>query len=429
MDITSRENKIVWGIFIASLLLWLRYEFDWNSWFSRKELYNLTGVMAMIPMGIVMLLALRLRIFENLFHGLDKIYYVHKWLGIFSIVFVILHYGVKVGKGFIKQYLGNASVPSDKFALLQSFSGSAKDIGEILVFLFIAMLIITLLKKIPYQLWRHIHRFISVMFVGAAFHTLVLMPARYWHEPVGIALLVLSIAGTCAAIYALLGLIGKHNQYRSKIVEIEHQGDITLVTCQIQGNWHHKAGQYAFLKHQGSGESHPFTIASNDMKDGNVRFAIKALGDYTRKIQTAWHVGDDVRVEGPYARFFYSSSRKENQIWIGAGVGITPFIAWLEALQTEKVKGKVSLYYCVRSEEECLKPEYLYQLTNESDVSLTIYCDERGESLQINSLPFDKDTEVFFCGPTKFAAAIQKSMHQQNLSVPKHFHREYFDML
>lgn len=431
-----REKRIVWGIFLFSFLLWfldvaLRYPFDYSSWLSRKEMYNLTGVLAVIPMGIIMILSLRPRCLERAFNGLDKMYYVHKWLGIISIIFVFLHYAVKLGKGFFRalhQFIGQAQVEGDKFLPLKSFRDSAETIGEVLVYLFAIMLILTLLHKLPYRFWKYIHKLITILFVGVVFHTLVLMPARYWGEPIGIVIIILSFMGIIAGIIAIFGLIGKHRQFESTIVDVEHQDDITLVTCSMSPKWHHKAGQYAFLRHQGTRESHPFTIASNDINNGQVRFAIKALGHYTNQIQTQWKIGDAVRVEGPYGRFFFDQAHGTSQIWIAGGVGITPFIAWLESLQGTKVLQPVTLYYCVKQEGECLVPIYLAQLAESCGVTLHIYCSDTDGFLKVHDLPLTTETDVFFCGPSGFAKSIEKAMKSKGISVSKHFHREYFDM-
>lgn len=429
-----REKKIIWGVFIFSFFIWLldvylRYPNDWQAWISRKELINLTGVLAFIPMGCIMILAFRPAFLDKIFNGLDKMYYMHKWLGIWSIIFVALHYGIKLAKGFWAWLaLNSAKVGSDKFALLQEYRGFAKTTGELFVYIFIAMLIITLLSPIPYRIWRYIHKAISVLFVGSAFHAIVLMPARYWQEPVGIAIILLSTIGTIIAMLAFFGLIGKYKEFKSEIIAIEHHNDVTIVICKIKGKWKHKAGQYAFLQHQSSHESHPFTIASNDDGTDTVRFAIKALGHYTKMIQNTWKIGDIVKIEGPYGNFLYENNPKAQQIWIAGGVGITPFIAWLESLQDEPIKEKTHLYYCVNNQSECLDAEYLTALANKAGVEFTIIDSSIQGFLNPKSLEINENTSVFFCGPEGFSKAIQKEIRQKGLSVAKHFHAEYFNM-
>lgn len=431
----SREKKIVWAVFIVATLLWaldvaFRYNSTaWTVWAWRREAILLTGILAIIPMGVVMILSLRPRFLEPLFHGLDKMYYAHKWLGIFSIVFVALHYGVKLGKSLLTPFFPKeGSVAKNNFVPLDFLRGDAKTTGEVLFYAFVAMLVITLFKRIPYRTWKPIHRLISLMFIASVFHTVVLMPARYWLEPIGLVTLLLCAVGLYAAVIALTGNIGKRRQFRARITRLEFQQDVTLATCQIEGQWHHRAGQYAFIRHQNTREAHPFTIASHDNGSHEVRFAIKALGHYTRRIQSEWKVGDSVRIEGPYGQFFFDETSLKKHIWIAGGVGITPFIAWLESLSERPVEQAITLYYCVNQANECLVPDYLKRLCDQHGVTFHMHCSSTDGYLKPNDLALDADTAVFFCGPANFAAAIEQEIRQHGLSPSKHFHREFFDM-
>ncbi len=431
----SREKTVVWGVFIFSLLLWgldvlMRYQgSDWGVWLFRKEMINLTGIICLVSMGVIMLLALRPTFLEGFFQGLDKIYYVHKWLGIFSIVGVALHYGAKLSKTVLRPFFERGPKLKDlRIEWMEDYRGLAKDIGEVLFYLFMIMLVITLLHKIPYRIWRVIHKLTSLLFLAVVFHTIILSPARYWTEPVGIVFIIFMVIGTYAALISLLGMIGKKRRFSAKVTELKKEADMTIVTCKMDSKWQHEAGQYAFIQHEGSNEKHPFTIASVVHRDHEIRFVIKALGHYTRRIQEEWQIGDRLKIEGPYGRFLFQNSTLPKQIWIAGGVGITPFIAWLESLQGKKLAQEVTLYYCVNREEECLVPEYLEKLAKESGIHLRIHCSDHEGYLKPEALPLDRETSVWFCGPAGFAGKIQQAIQAKGLSLSEHFHREYFNM-
>lgn len=55
------------------------------------------------------------------------------------------------------------------------------------------------------------------------------------------------------------------------------------------------------------------------------------LGDYTGGLASRLKVGDAVKVEGPWGRFDFSGDAPR-QVWIGGGVGVTPFIARMQHL-------------------------------------------------------------------------------------------------
>ena len=104
------------------------------------------------------------------------------------------------------------------------------------------------------------------------------------------------------------------------------------IDVQPEGGWRgHQAGQFAFLRFDKSEGAHPFTISSDWAGDGHLRFLINALGAHTRDLFERLKVGDAVRVEGPYGRFTFEGS-SPRQIWIGGGIGVTPFMARLQAL-------------------------------------------------------------------------------------------------
>lgn len=438
LKIMSREKKIIWGVLLVSLFLWamdavfVYSASDWGVWLWRKELINLTGVMILISMGLIMLLAIRPKFLEKFFHGLDKTYYVHKWLGIIAILSVILHYGIKLSKGMLQTFFEKGpKVPSSKLMMLEDYRDFAKDLGEIYFYLFVAMLAITLIHRIPYRIWRVIHKVMPILFLGAIFHGIVLAPARYWQEPVGIVFIIMIAFGGYASIVSLFGLIGKQRQFTATIVKMKQEEDISVVTCQLNQDWKHQAGQYAFVQHEGSKEKHPFTIASVVNQNQEIRFAIKALGHYTRKIPKEWKAGDKITIEGPYGEFLFKNSplaSSQKQIWIAGGVGITPFVAWLESLEGQQLSQDITLYYCVNHLEECLVPEYLAKLAESSGITLKIHCSNQEGYLNPESLTLDKDTSVWFCGPSAFAKKIEKTMRKKGLSVPKQFHREYFNM-
>lgn len=430
-----REKAVVLGVFLLSFLLWgldvgIRYSStDWSVWLWRKELINLTGVLALIPMGFIMLLALRPKFLEPFFNGMDKIYYIHKWVGIWAIVAALLHYGIKLSKSFLRPFFERGpKIKAETIAWLDDYRSLAKDVGEILFYLFAIMLVVTLLKKIPYRFWRKIHKLMGLFFLAVVFHTIVLAPARYWTEPVGIAFIIVMAIGVYAAIVSLFGQIGRGKRYEAKIKSLDFSANSAIVDCEMPAHWTHVSGQYAFVQHPTYKERHPFTIASSVHDDQTIRFAIKELGHYTRKISSRWKVGDTLNIEGPYGRFSYETSLFPKQIWIAGGVGITPFIAWLESLQCKDTKYAITLYYLVKNQDEALMVDYLVALAERAGVTLYVhYSDEKGH-LDFKKLPFDAETSVWFCGPTGIAKAIRSILKSQNLSPSKYFHCEYFEM-
>ena len=69
-------------------------------------------------------------------------------------------------------------------------------------------------------------------------------------------------------------------------------------------------------------------ISAWDPKNPMVQFITKALGDHTSTLHERLKPGMPVTVEGPYGCFTFDDT-PPRQIWVGGGIGITPFIARL----------------------------------------------------------------------------------------------------
>jgi predicted ferric reductase len=97
--------------------------------------------------------------------------------------------------------------------------------------------------------------------------------------------------------------------------------------------------QFAYLVVRKSGitpEPHPYSIACGYNLEGRIKFGIRKAGDHTRSLD-ALEKGDRISVYGPYGRF---SERflfeRRNCVFIGAGIGITPFLGmWHVAAHSE----------------------------------------------------------------------------------------------
>ena len=88
-----------------------------------------------------------------------------------------------------------------------------------------------------------------------------------------------------------------------------------------------------------------------------------------------------------------------------------------------------TLYYCVKNAQEGVFAKQLQTLVAAlPSITLKLhYSDELGHLCAENALPQSTDSHVWFCGPQKFADALQQGM--QKLGCPSgNFHKEYFQM-
>lgn len=421
-----------WGLATATpspaSLPWLAYE---------QGLY-LSGLLAIALMSLTMMLATRPAWLERPLGGLDRIYRTHKWAGILAVSFAAVHWLVEMGDDVVKAIAGRGGRPAE-----EQFSGwikgmrhAAEDVGEWAIYVVIAMIAITLWRRFPYRFWRYLHRVMPALYLLLVFHTVWLAPVDWWTQPVGLLLGLLLVGGSIAAGLSLSGLIGRNRLSTGTIVAIHRPSpDVTEVVCDLGSGWRgHRAGQFAFVTFETHEGHHPFTLASADQGDGRVTFLIKALGDYTRHLADRLTVGQPVSVEGPYGRFDFTRSRSgTRQIWVAGGIGVTPFLAWLESLRGQPDHTPdVDLHYCTRNADTDAVLARLRALNVElPSIRLHVHDDSKGQRLTATHLAseqgHDRRTDIWFCGPAGLGTALRDGL-RNSWHGKLRFHQEAFEM-
>lgn len=109
----------------------------------------------------------------------------------------------------------------------------------------------------------------------------------------------------------------------------------------------HRAGQFVELHLPASGERpHPFSIASAPGA-ATVQVAIQATGAGTRRIVEGTRVGDRVRLSGVRGTHRHDDAGPR-QVWVAAGIGITPFVSWVRAQGADNPGRRVDLIWSHR---------------------------------------------------------------------------------
>jgi len=406
-------------------------------WIAYREGLNLTGLLTISLMSLAMVLATRPAWLERPLGGLDRIYRLHKWSGILAGTFAMLHWLVEMADDPIKALFGKGGrLNKDGFsAFAEPIRDLGEDLGEWAFYVLLAMIVLTLWKHFSYRLWRPLHRAMPALYLLLAFHSVVLAPASYWIQPIGLLLALLLAAGTVASVLSLTGRIGRSRQVSGSIISVQNPSpDIIEVSCRLNEGWNgHRPGQFALVTFDTGEGHHPFTIASAERGDRSVTFAIKALGDYTRTLSRRLIVGSPVQVEGPYGRFQLGRANTHaQQIWIAGGIGITPFLAWLESLQSEattpvradlhyRMQDRTSDPFVPRLQELCaMLPEVRLHLHDRQSAPLN------AEALALGQ-DGTKRAEVWFCGPRGLGESLRHGLHQA-WSGSLRFHQEAFEM-
>ena len=381
---------------------------------------------SVVAMSQCLILAARPSLLEPLFGGLDRMYRVHKWLGISAMALMIGH---QLVEPHFKRWTPETSIGE--------LAGEA---GEFALYGFIGLILVSWFKRlpylnleIPYQLWRLSHRLTGVLFAIVAFHQLFTDKPIAAGTPLSLYLNAFCIAGLCAYAYTEL-LAPRLRRREFEVSDIVRRGnvvDVLLAPRSTLLDW--KPGQFAFVSSPDAGmsEPHPFTIASAPRDTGEIRFAIKSLGDWTQRLPTTLRQGMRVVVEGPYGRFDFRKGRKQ-QIWLAGGIGITPFLAWAESL-TSTEPFTIHLVYCVTTPDEVIGLDVLEKakarnarfsfdvVASSSDGRLTAHRLQGGSPFLI------KDADMFYCGPVALRAAMERDLAAMGQS-PRSVYTELFEL-
>ncbi|MDE0625734.1 MAG: hypothetical protein OXH99_04995 [Bryobacterales bacterium] len=167
-------------------------------------------------------------------------------------------------------------------------------------------------------------------------------------SPPGTVLALFLIAGLAASAYRQILRPGR-GEHRFIVAAVNRLGRATEVVLKPRdGMFHFEPGQFAFVTIDAAGfrEAHPFTISSGAMEN-ELRFTMKVLGDYTRRVRSDLAKGADVEVEEPYGRF-NPLKGSEKQVWVARGIGITLFLSVLRPMVPGHGKA-VRLYLCAYS--------------------------------------------------------------------------------
>ena len=391
-----------------------------KTWATTATTSLIMGASALSCMATASILASRWQAVEQLFGGLDRIYEAHKWIAIWALIFAVYHFvfKAKMGSWDLAPIL---ELPKFWTRLVRQLSFIA--LGTIVL--------LALNRNIPYRHWRLLHKLSGPLFLIVILHWLSFESPIKLASSAGIWLAVLCAVGVIAAVYKLVlyPFVAKAGEY--KIASISHgEAAVHLEFEPVGHGFPFEAGQFGFiaLKEPGLREPHPFTIANAYSETGNIHFVIRALGDYTRKLTEQVKVGMLADIYAPHG-LFKRVPGAEREIWIGAGVGISPFISWLQ----DKTIGhfeRATLVYCFEPSRAFPSVERMQQMTEEPGVRF-VANPTGGEALAktIRQAATEIDpsqVQISFCGPKGLLKRVQELMKENGIPA-KNIHYEFFD--
>lgn len=390
----------------------------------RAMLATYIGGSAMILMTWALFLATRPLWVENWFGGLDKMYQAHKLIGVSILLLILIHF-------FAIPKLETAErLPAVGLSAITGWV--ATPFGIISMILLILSVVISLNRKIPYHIWIKPHRLMGLIYIGIFIHML-LSPIELFNgkNPSGMALFLVGLFGTGCYIYRQFNRDKNSKNYKLiAINQLERATELVFEPSDKQ-KLDFKSGQFGFvsMKQEGFDEPHPFTISSAP-NEQELRFTIKVLGDFTRRIRDQLSVGETAKIEGPYGRFDMQITNK-TQIWVAGGVGITPFLSAMRDMQADDDRN-ITLFYCVQQKNQALfLEEFEQKFDNSSNRKLIILESNHKEFATMDIIKQHvganaSTADYFLCGPKPMVEGLKKSLKTAKIAKAK-IHSEAFE--
>lgn len=277
-------------------------------------------------------LSFRDPLMERLFGGLDKLYRTHHLMGLLTVSFIVIH--------ILLIFLSSESISFFLDPTVMSFDYLSGWLSLILV---VTVIILASSLSRGHKLWRAIHLLsIPAYFLGF-YHFYSLSSIEGFFK---LALIVVFFFGLFLMLLTATKYLAKN--YVLEKVEQLSESVVSLSFRPLERKMDFKPSQFLFVSfkssknYQACSEFHPFTITSSP-SDEFLEVIVKSRGDCSCRIQKIKE-GVHAKLDGPYGGF---KIKDGPQVWIGGGIGITPFISL-----ANEAKFPVDLYYVVKKQED-----------------------------------------------------------------------------
>ena len=282
-----------------------------------------------------------------------------------------------------------------------------------------------------YERWRMLHR-TTGLFVAAGFLHGALDGSPFDESP-ALRWSYLAIGGIGLAFYVYRELLSRYflslHDYQVAGVEQIDEGLVEITLAPIGRHVNFVPGQFAmvYIESKDGWHRHPFTISSAP-REGVIRVTVKALGDYTSRLQEILEPGMPAVIGGPHGRFDHAKGT-DRQVWIAGGVGVAPFLSWLRSLDGHLPR-RVDFFYA--ADGDAPFAEEIRSIADRHD-SLSAHLIDTSTAGRLTTdhvlATAGGDAgglSVFMCGPRGMLRTFQSQLRVAGVPA-RNIHREYFD--
>jgi predicted ferric reductase len=385
-----------------------------------QQVAEMLSSSAMILWACGIFLSNKPRFLEPYFGGLDRMYIVHKNINILALLLILVHLIIvptseNSGPG---TWIGWVTFPSMLILILLSVSPRVP--------------LISALARLSYDRWRNLHRYMGLLYILGALHMLMTEPLIQHSTVVFVYVETIIVAGILAYLYRqfLWDRLKRREPYRVQDVS-KLNGTVAQVTLRPEGGpLQHRAGQFLYVHFDSDKilrESHPFTISSAPHEQ-DVRLSIKSSGDWTQHLHENLVAGARAFVDGPYGEFNYKTGGPR-QLWIAAGIGVTPFLSWIRDLQGDAPQHEIDFFYTTTVAEEALFLDEIRSVAARPGFRSHVLHTTRDGRLSVDKIAATcgelSDRDIYMCGPAPMVEAFRNAFMARGVPRPRIHYEEF----
>ncbi|QPM91833.1 ferredoxin reductase family protein [Pseudooceanicola algae] len=293
----------------------------------------------------------RAQALEPLIGGLDNGVRLHRRLGLAAFLLMGLH--------VVLLCLHAVQLGQSAAVMLVPFWPGARTVDIAVFYLLAGLGVLAYAKRMRHELWLNLHRVIGVLFLLGTAHASIEDGTIRFFEPLRTWIVILLLSGTVAWTYRVLLFRSFGPRFLYTVQRVVQRGPrvVDLELRPRDRRMMYQPGTFAFLRTPSltdhSAELHPFSISGSPVKR-DLRFSISQVGDFTRAVSDL-SPGDEVEVFGSFGGFTQSHfAPYRRMVWIGAGIGITPFLGMLEFEKSNDDFRRIWFYYITRTPEDAV---------------------------------------------------------------------------
>ncbi|MFN4262291.1 MAG: ferredoxin--NADP reductase [Thioalkalivibrionaceae bacterium] len=165
-----------------------------------------------------------------------------------------------------------------------------------------------------------------------------------------------------------------------------------------------------------------YSVLSAPSTDGAFELAIKYADHHeaTLHLHTKARVGDVVYVTPGQGRFVYTPEMGRHVVLLGAGIGVTPLISILRAIDRDHPDTRAHLVYSVVAPDEVLLRDEIETMGSKPNIDVTITVTRDAEDWAghtgrispslLESLDLPRDALFYFCGSREFIDGMSEQL-------------------